>query len=211
MGPPGSGKGTQAKLLAEKTGYHQFSTGDAFREISRQDTPLGKKVKDTIDNGFLAPPEMAAEIVITAVKSHTEAGQGLIFDGTPRTIAEAKLVDDFFKKNNYGHPLAIHLAAEKEEMMRRNSMRKFCLGVKGDFPVLSSADQQLCQKLGGTVGVRPDDEPGKYETRWNEFTNQTKPIIERYRREGILHEVDGMGNIEQVKTDINNVINSFVQ
>lgn len=136
MGPPGAGKGTQAKLLADKIGYHQFSTGSAFRNVAAQNTGLGRRVKEIIDNGYLAPPEMAAEIVTTAVQEHLECGQELIFDGTPRTVREAQIVDDFFTERGLGDPLPILLTVDKDEMMQRNAKRLFCMIAKGDdFPV----------------------------------------------------------------------------
>lgn len=209
MGPPGGGKGTQAELLSRKIGYKRFSTGDAFREVSRQDTPLGREVKKTIDNGYLAPPEMAAEIVKTAVKKHIDANEGLIFDGTPRTVEEAAIVDDFFVQQNYGQPLVIYLAVDKDEMIKRNSARKFCLGVSGDFPVIDEEDRKKCEELGGKVGTRPDDEPEKFSTRWDEFMNRTYPVVEKYRLQGIVHEIDGMRNIPSVHAEIMNVIGKF--
>ena len=198
MGPPGAGKGTQAELLAQKLGYHRFSTGDAFRSVSRQDTDLGRRVKETIDNGFLASPEMAAEIVIAAVTEHMEAGMGLIFDGTPRTIEESALVDKYFMESGYGRPLAIYLKVDKDIMIERNSKRRFCLGVNGDFPVVTQEDHDKCSALGGEVGVRPDDDPEKFATRWNEFMTRTYPVVEKYKVEGILKEVDGLPSVEEV-------------
>lgn len=209
MGPPGAGKGTQAELLAQKIGYVRFSTGDAFRAVSRQETDLGRRVKRTIDNGFLAPPSMAAEIVIEAVRKYVEAGQGLVFDGTPRTLEEGELVDDFFAKQQYGSPLVILLSVDRDEMERRNSRRRFCLGITGDFPVLNDEDTRRCAELGGTVGVRPDDDPEKFSTRWDEFISRTKPVIEKYRKQGLVYEVDGMKSIEEVHNQVMNVIDSF--
>lgn len=206
MGPPGAGKGTQAKLLAEKIGYIQFSTGDAFRAVSREDSDLGRRVKETIDNGFLAPPEMAAEIVMKAVQEHIAAGEGLIFDGTPRTVKEASIVDDFFVEQAYGRPFIIFLVLDKDEMIRRNSQRKYCLGIDGDFPVVTDEDRDRCAELGGTIGTRPDDEPEKFETRWNEFMTQTFPVIEQYQAEGIVHEIDGLQSIEDTHKQIMELI-----
>lgn len=209
MGPPGGGKGTQAELLAQTIGYKRFSTGDAFREVSRQDTELGRKVKETIDNGFLAPPEMAAQIVTAAVKKHIDEGESVLFDGTPRTVEEAKIVDDFFLKEGYGQPLVIFLAVDKEEMMKRNSIRKFCLGVSGDFPVVTDKDKEQCAAKGGTIGTRPDDEPEKFATRWDEFMNRTYPVVENYRSLGIVNEVDGMASIDEVHESVMNIIQKF--
>jgi adenylate kinase len=209
MGAPGAGKGTQAELLSQEIGYKRFSTGDAFREVSRQDTELGRKVKETIDNGYLAPPEMAAEIVITAVQKYIDAGDGLIFDGTPRTVEEAKIVDDFFEKQGYGRPLVVYLKVEKDEMIARNSQRKFCLGVSGDFPVVTNEDREKCEKLGGTVGTRPDDDPEKFATRWDEFLKRTYPVVEQYRQEGILRELDGKPAVVDVFKELKKIVVSL--
>lgn len=209
MGPPGAGKGTQARLLAEQIGYTQFSTGDAFRTIAAQDTDLGRRVKDTIENGYLAPPEMAAEIVIEAVRRHIEQGDGLIFDGTPRTLPESELVDAFFAEQGYGRPLVIYLAVERGEMERRSSQRRYCLDIEGDFPVVSAEDEQRCQDLGGRIGVRADDAPEKHTTRWEQFLELTHPVIERYREQGIVHEVNGMASIDDVHRHVMEVIASL--
>lgn len=207
MGPPGAGKGTQAEMLAQKIGYVRFSTGDAFREVSRQDTELGRRVKETIDNGYLAPPEMAAEIVMAAVRKHIESGDGLIFDGTPRTVEEGKIVDDFFVQQDYGLPLVIYLKVDQEEMIRRNSQRKFCLGISGDFPVTTEHDAERCVELKGHVGTRPDDDPAKFATRWNEFMSRTYPVIEKYQTQGIVYEIDGMKSIEATHAQVMGVVN----
>lgn len=206
MGPPGAGKGTQAQMLAEKIGYERFSTGDAFRTISRQDTPLGREVKDTIDNGRLAPPALAAKVVIEAIRSHVDKGTGLIFDGTPRTVEEAALVDAFFVKQGYGNPLVVYLRVDREDMETRNTKRRFCLGIKGDFPVVTPEDEQRCADLGGTVGMRPDDEAHKMATRWQEFITRTYPVVERYLQTGIAREVNGKQPIGQVHTAVMKVM-----
>lgn len=210
MGPPGGGKGTQAEMLVTETGYSRFSTGDAFREVSRQETELGRGVKNTIDQGILAPPEMAAEIVIEAVKKHVASGEGIIFDGTPRTEKESEMVDEYFEREGYGRPLVLYLNIDKDEMIERNSIRKFCLGVSGDFPVVNDGDREKCERLGGTVGTRPDDEPEKFETRWSEFMKHTFPVVEKYRKQGIVCEVDGMVEIPSVHKQIMEVINSKI-
>ena len=206
MGPPGAGKGTQAEMLAQALGYHRFSTGDAFRAITRQDTPLGRQVKELIDNGLFCPPELAAEVVIGAIKEHVKGGRGLVFDGTPRTMKESELVDEFFDKNGYGRPLAIRLVVDKETMIERNSKRKFCLDIQGDFPISTDEDLRKCESMGGRVGVRPDDEPEKFATRWKEFETKALPVIEKYTQEGILYEVDGEKLIPEVHQQVMDVI-----
>lgn len=206
MGPPGAGKGTQAELIAQELGYHRFSTGDAFRAIIRKDTPLGKKIKEIVEGGLLCPPELAAEVVIDAIKKFLGDGHGLIFDGTPRTVKEAEMVDEFFAKNGYGRPLAIHLSVTKETMIERNSKRRFCLDIEGDFPINHEEDTKRCEELGGRVGKRADDAPEKFEVRWTQFLENTKPVIEKYKKEGILSEVDGKKTIEEVHQEVVEVI-----
>lgn len=206
MGPPGAGKGTQAEMLAQAIDYHRFSTGDAFRAMTRTDTPLGKKVKDLIDNGVLCPPELAAEVVIAAITKLVDQEKGLVFDGTPRTVKEAEIIDAFFAKHDYGRPLALYLKVGKEEMIERNSKRKFCLDIDGDFPVVTDEDVKKCEDLGGRIGTRPDDEPEKFETRWSEFQKNTAPVIEKYREEGILEELDGKLSVPDVFKEMTRVI-----
>lgn len=209
MGPPGAGKGTQTMLLSPEIHYHQFSTGDAFRKIIKQGTPLGKRVKDVVENGLLAPPEMAAEVVIEAVSEYLKKGEGLIFDGTPRTLVESKLVDEFFEREGYGRPLVLYLDTDKQTMIERNSKRLFCLEVTPDFPIIFRNDTKRCEDLGGTIGKRPDDDPSKFETRWSQFMELTWPVLEKYRREGILHAVDGKQDIATVHKEIIQLINKL--
>jgi len=209
MGSPGAGKGTQAKALCERIGYQNFSTGDAFREVSRMDTDLGRRTKETIDNGFLAPPEMAAEIVIEAVKKYLP-DCGLVFDGTPRTLEESELVDAFFAAEGCGDPLVVYLKVDKDEMIERNSKRKFCLGVSGDFPVMTDDDKARCDELGGTIGTRPDDEPEVFATRWQQFMDLTHPVVEKYRARGSnFHELNAMGAIPEVTELVAGVIEQY--
>lgn len=209
MGAPGSGKGTQAQLLAEKIGYHRFSTGDAFRHAAAQDTPLGRQVRQTIDSGILGPPTMAAEIVIEAVKQYMARGEGLIFDGTPRTLEEASIVDEFFAKHQYGRPLAIVLEVDREVMVARNAKRQFCLRIQPGFAVVTDADRKLCLDAGGTIGVRPDDSQEAFDNRWQQFSERTMPVIEQYRQAGILHQVDGKQSTEAVHQSIMKLIESL--
>lgn len=209
MGAPGSGKGTQAQLLAEKIGYHRFSTGDAFRHVAAQNTDLGRRVKAVIDQGILGPPTMAAEIVIEAVKQFMGRGEGLIFDGTPRTLEEAAIVDNFFADNRYGRPLAILLQVDREDMEARNAKRQFCLGIQPGFAVVTQVDRKRCLAAGGIIGVRPDDSQEAFDNRWQQFSERTRPVIEQYRRQGTLHQVDGKQAITAVHQSIMQLIESL--
>lgn len=207
MGPPGAGKGTQTMLLAPEIGYTQFSTGDAMRRIAGRATDFGRKIKGIMESGALCPPELVAEIVITAVREHLEKGENLIFDGTPRTMIEAEKVDEFFAAENYGRPLVLYLDTDKATMVDRNGKRKFCLGIEGDFPIIFKKDTQKCLDLGGTIGVRADDDPSKFDTRWDQFMELTWPVIEKYKREGIVQVMDGKASIADVHKEIVQTLN----
>jgi adenylate kinase len=202
MGPPGAGKGTQAARVVAAFGYTQFSTGDAFRSMAREDSDLGRRVKDIIDNGYLAPPEMAAEVVIAAVKKLLPASKGLVFDGTPRTLVEAKMVDAYFAQAGVGKPFVIYIKVEREDMEQRNSQRRYCLGISGDFAVVTPEDEKMCAEKGGHIGRRPDDEPEKFATRWNQFMELTYPVIEYYQEQGLIHEINGRQSMDEVAADI---------
>lgn len=208
MGPPGAGKGTQAGFLAKEIGYHQFSTGAAFRTVAKQETYLGRQVQETIDSGRLCPPALAAQVVIEAVREQVTAGRGIVFDGTPRTPEEAAIIDAYFVEQKYGRPLAIFLDIDRKDMEERNTKRQYCLGVSPDFPVLGVKDAERCVQLGGTVGRRPDDEPALFGQRWQQYETLTKPVVDQYEREGILIKVDGRFPIEDVHAAVMRVIRS---
>lgn len=198
-------------LLAREIKYGQFSTGDALRAMTREDSDLGRRVKEIIDNGFLAPPSLVAEVVIAAVGSRLEAGEGIIFDGTPRTLEEAHAIDAFFQKEGYGSPLIILLSTDKETMIARNSVRKFCLDIAGDFPIIFLKDEERCLSLGGRIGRRIDDDPSKFDTRWSQFMELTWPVIAEYKAAGTIQEVNGKLSIPEVHKEIITLINTLFQ
>lgn len=209
MGAPGAGKGTQADLLAKAIGYDRFSTGAVLRKLTQQDTPLGREVKELIDNGRFAPPPLAAKIVMNAVEEHFMQGRGIVFDGSPRTLEEAIKIDAFFESHHYGQPLVILLKIDEQEMRARTSKRLFCLDIPNDFPVVTDKDKAHCQELSGRIGVRPDDGEKKLAIRWEVFNNRTMPVIESYRQQGLLQEIDGVGSIAEVHHRVMHVVNSY--
>ena len=211
MGMPGAGKGTQAEMLAHDIGYSRFSTGNAFRQLALEDTPLGRQIKEIIDNGFLTPPPLAAEVVINATKEFMARGEGLVFDGTPRTLEEAQYLNKAFLEAGYGHPLVIYLEVDKETMIERNSNRRICLDIEGEFPVRTERDEERCTELGGRVGMRPDDEKEKFNTRYDQFMNLTYPAIvdHRSRHDGLFFMVDGMPEPHRVHASVMDIMRQF--
>lgn len=211
MGMPGAGKGTQAEMLAHDIGYHQFSTGNAFRQIALGDSELGREVKNIIDSGLLTPPAMAAKVVIAAVEEYLDRGEFLVFDGTPRTLEEMEIINKHFEAKGYGKPLIMYLEVDKDTMIERNSKRRLCLGVPREFPVTTEEERQKCVELGGAVGMRPDDEKEKFTTRYNQFMELTYPVIEKYRSEhnGLFFLVDGMPEPHRVHAAMMDILRQF--
>lgn len=211
MGMPGAGKGTQAEMLAHDIGYHQFSTGNAFRQIALEDSELGREVKKIIDSGLLTPPAMAAKVVMAAVDEYITKGEFLVFDGTPRTLTEMQIITEHFATKGYGDPLILYLEADKETMIERNSKRRLCLDVEREFPVTTQHDTQKCIELGGRVGMRPDDEKEKFTTRYDQFMELTYPVVAKYRSEhnGLFFIVDGMVEPHRVHASIMDIIRQF--
>lgn len=211
MGMPGAGKGTQAEMLAHDIGYHRFSTGNAFRQLAREDTPLGRQVKKIMEEGFLTPPPLAAQIVLEAIHESMERGEGIVFDGTPRTVEEAHILNKEFLKSGYGHPLIIYLEVDKETMIERNSKRRLCLDIDREFPVTTQEDEDRCREAGGRVGTRPDDEKEKFNTRYNQFMELTYPAIVDHRKahDGLFFMIDGMPEPHRVHASIMDVLRQF--
>lgn len=209
MGPPGAGKGTQSQLLADKIKYDRFGTGDAMRDLSNEDTPLGHEVKALVDNGLFAPPSLAAKIVIAAISDHLKDGKGIIFDGSPRTEEEAVIIDKFFIDEGYGQPLVIALDIDRAEMERRNSIRRFCLGIHPSFAIIHPADEKHCLEVGGTIGKRADDDPAKFEARWQQYIDRAYPVIKEYLLKGMGKQIDGKRSIEEVHREVMDFINEY--
>lgn len=211
MGMPGAGKGTQAELLAHDIGYHQFSTGNAFRQIVAQDTPLGRQVKEMMENGFLTPPPIAAQVVIEFTKELVDQGKTIVFDGTPRTLEEAHIINNYFFERGYGKPLILYLEVDKDTMIERNSKRRLCLDIDKEFPVTKEEDELLCKEMGGRVGTRPDDEKEKFVTRYDQFMDLTYPVVKEYEEEqnGLFFRLDGMPAPHHVHAAVMDVINTF--
>ena len=209
MGLPGSGKGTQAAMLAKAIGYYQFSTGDELRTIARENTPLGIQIKSSIDKGYFAPRPRVAEIVKKTIGECLSRSQGIVFDGTPRTIQETEILDEFFLQKNYGRPIIIYLEVEKEAMIERNSKRKYCVGIDHGFPLTNEASYKRCEALGGSVGMRADDDPKTFHIRYEQFIERTYPVIEKYKKENIVHTINGMDEPLAVHRKIMDIIKAY--
>jgi adenylate kinase len=182
MGAPGSGKGTQTKLLASSLGYEFFSTGELSREYANQDTEFGRKVKSIIDQGLILPIDIIREIFIKKFESILES-PGVILDAFPRTIEQADLLSELMKKYNIKNIRAIFLDVDKANLLRRLTLRSQVLG-------------------------RADDDASVVEKRFDEYILKTAPVKEYYESKGLLSHINGDQPIEKVQQDILNALDS---
>ncbi len=192
FGPPGVGKGTQAKLLTQEFGIPHISTGDLLRAAVKEQTPLGLKAKEYMAGGNLVPDEIMIGLVREIIKSST-AKKGIILDGFPRTVAQAKALDSLLEE--MGATLhVISLRTEHEEVIRRLSSRRMCrrCGRISNLQQSDGSDPIHCQTCGGELYQREDDQPETIRHRLDVYLKETKPLKDFYRKSGRFSEINGM-------------------
>ncbi len=185
FGKPGAGKGTQAEFLKNKFNLVHLSTGDIFRYNIKNDTELGRLAKTFMDKGDLVPDEVTIKMLQTEVDKNQQVA-GFLFDGFPRTIAQAEALDTF-------------LSTKKEEITATVA--------------LEANDEILIQRLleRGKTSGRPDDQDEeKIRNRYEEYNEKTAPLMNYYKKQGKFHSVDGIGSIQEVADRLNNVFEAFI-
>ena len=199
MGPPSSGKGTQAELLAKKKNLYHFSTGDALRQEVKSGSLLGKKISEIMDAGELVPPEIINEIVKKVINDHPE---GIIFDGYPRTLEQAKKLLELTIIDK-----VILIIVNDETVIKRMSSRRICENCGAAYNLISlpPKKQGVCDKCGGKLVMRDDDKPEVIKKRLELYHNNTRPIINYFKEQGInVVEINGEPSIEEVSKEIIN-------
>ncbi len=207
LGPPGAGKGTQAAALAETTGLAHVSSGDLFRDNIKRQTELGLLAKGYMDRGVLVPDEVTIRMILDRL-AQPDARQGVIFDGFPRTDAQARALDEALAAQGRQINLALQLNVDSEELVRRLSGRWICRVCQTPYHSITNppAVPGVCDRCGGELYQRDDDRPETVRTRLKVYFDQTKPLEEHYRRAGILKAIDGNQNIEQVSQELRSAI-----
>jgi adenylate kinase len=198
IGAPGAGKGTQSRLLSEKYGYPQISTGDILREMARADTSLGQKIKETMASGQLVSDEILAE-VIQARTSQPDCSNGYILDGYPRTLDQASLLEELASKQGKQIRLARIIVSE-EVLFKRLTGRlacPLCGEIYNDYFRPPKADS-VCDRDGASLTRRSDDQPEAVSRRFEEYKRSTAPLIDYYRQSGRLIELDGELAVNEV-------------
>ncbi|MEP0829457.1 MAG: adenylate kinase [bacterium] len=194
LGPPGSGKGTQAKRIAAKLGLLHLSTGDVLREAVKNGTELGKKAQKYMEAGELVPDDLIIGLIEEKLKSGA-LNNGFILDGFPRTIPQAEALKVMFARNQKAIHRAILLDVTDDEVIRRLSGRYYCPTCNAgyNYPMQLPQKEGICDNDGTRLLRRPDDEEEVVKNRLNVYKKQTEPIVDFYRRESILAAIKDNG------------------
>lgn len=208
LGVPGAGKGTQAKKIAAKYNVPHISTGDIFRANIKEGTELGNKAKSYMDQGLLVPDELTLELVMDRF-AKDDCRNGYVLDGFPRTIPQAEALYNALKAKGEKMDYAINVAVPDEKIIDRMSGRRACVACGGTFHVVYNPTkvEGICDLCGGKLILRDDDKPETVQKRLNVYHEQTQPLIDYYKNEGILMEVDGTQDVEDVFNDIVKILN----
>lgn len=199
LGAPGAGKGTQAKMIAEKYSIPHISTGDIFRANIKNGTELGKKAKSYMDRGQLVPDELTLDLIMDRFKQD-DCKNGYVLDGFPRTIPQAEALDRALKAKGEKVDFAIDVDVPDENIVKRMGGRRACVGCGATYHVVYSPTkvEGVCDKCGEELIVRDDDKPETVLNRLEVYHNQTQPLIDYYNEQGILKSVDGTVDMKDV-------------
>jgi adenylate kinase len=200
LGPPGAGKGTQAVTLAESTGLIHVSSGDLFRAALREGTELGMQAKQYMDKGELVPDSVVIGMILERI-SQPDCTKGVIFDGFPRTVDQATALETALQAQETSIDAVIYMDVPRDMLLKRISGRQTCksCGAVYNTYFFPPAKQGICDACGGELYQRSDDTLETAQNRLDVYFEQTTPLIEHYRGQGCLHEVDGQQDIAQVK------------
>lgn len=199
LGAPGAGKGTQAKKIAEKYQIPHISTGDIFRANIKNGTELGKKAKTYMDQGLLVPDELVCDLVVDRVQQD-DCKKGYILDGFPRTIPQAESLDAALAAFGESMDYAIDVEVPDENIVKRMGGRRACVGCGATYHLeyAPTKVEGICDACGAELILRDDDKPETVQKRLGVYHEQTQPLIDYYKAKGILREVDGTMDMEDV-------------
>ena len=199
LGAPGAGKGTQAKKIAEKYSIPHISTGDIFRANIKNGTELGKKAKTYMDQGALVPDELTCDLVMDRIQQD-DCKNGFVLDGFPRTIPQAEALDKALSANGESVDYAINVEVPDENIINRMSGRRACVGCGATYHIQFNPTkvEGICDACGEKLILRDDDKPETVKNRLSVYHEQTQPLIDYYKNQGILKSVDGTQPMDEV-------------
>ena len=203
LGPPGSGKGTQAKVLAARYGIPHLSTGDMLREHISKGTPLGLKAKPIMARGELVPDSLVLKMVADRI-DREDCYHGFVFDGFPRTVTQAKYLGELLKQHGLNQPFVIHMVIGRSALLKRLTGRRTCK-VGGEIYNIYDRPPKVegvCDKDGGELVQRPDDTEEVVAPRLHAYEKQTAPLVSFYRRLNSLDDIDATKSVEEVQQQV---------
>ncbi len=200
LGPPGTGKGTQAGILSKEFGLPHLATGDLFRENLKHQTALGKLAKTYMDKGQLVPDDVTANMVRERLRQ-SDVDKGFLLDGFPRTLPQVQALDDTLAGLGRRIQGVIHIFLDEEEIVRRVSQRVICRKCQTPYSLDFSPPKKpgVCDKCGGEIYQRDDDKPETVRARLKVYRDQTAPVVEHYRQTGLMKEIDAIIGRDNVK------------
>lgn len=207
LGPPGAGKGTQAKLVAEKHGIPQISTGDILRQAVKDGTALGKEAKTYMEKGDLVPDRVVIGIIEERLQQ-PDCQMGYILDGFPRTEVQADALSKTLKQRGGSIDHVVNIEVADEELIGRLTGRRTCKECQAPYHVMFSPPKRkgTCDKCGGELIQRKDDQEATISERLKVYHKQTAPLIAYYRDRGLIRDVPGIGDIEEIYKQICSVL-----
>lgn len=199
LGAPGAGKGTQAKMIADKYGIPHVSTGDIFRANIKNGTQLGMEAKQYMDKGLLVPDELTVKILLDRV-AQDDCKNGYVLDGFPRTIPQAEVLDKALGELDEKIDYAIDVDVPDENIVKRMGGRRACLSCGATYHIehVPPKKEGICDVCGQELVLRDDDKPETVQNRLNVYHEQTQPLIEFYQAKGVLKTVDGTRDMKDV-------------
>ena len=207
LGPPGGGKGTQAKKIVEEFGFSHFSTGDALREEVSNQTEIGKKAKAIMESGELVPDELLGAMVKGRIENAV-GSKGIILDGYPRTVSQAEFLATFTSDMKVA---AVNIAVDQDLIIKRLSGRRFCqkCGTIYNISFSPPVKDGICDKGGIELSRRKDDYEDVIRERLRVYDKKTQPVVDYYENSGAYFEVDGNKAPEEVFTKIGKIVRSL--
>ena len=209
IAPPAAGKGTQAELVVEKYGIPHISTGDILREISKEDSEIGKYVQETLASGKLVKDDITYQLIENRLQKE-DCQNGYIIDGFPRNIEQAYEYDKILEKLGYEIGNVIYINIDKKILEKRITGRRICEDCNTIYnindPNNSPQIESVCDNCGGKLYQRSDDNLASFETRYAMYQEKTEPIINHYREKNVLTEVDGNDTVENIFKKIDEII-----
>lgn len=211
LGPPGAGKGTQAAKLAERFGLAHISTGDILRGNVREGTPLGLRAKAYMDRGELVPDQLVIDLVMDRI-GQPDSEKGFVLDGFPRTVAQADALNQALAERGRAIDVVVDIRVPEDELVRRLSSRYSCRACGAVYSVLSnpSLADMPCRACGGELYQRDDDTPETVRKRFKVYEEQTKPLVDYYKKQDRLIEADGSKSVVEVALSIASLVRQSV-